>query len=90
MDCFDKFQPLFWTSYNVKQVSLFFYERKFMFFTDAYSMFYVIKYGSLFIMGCYMLLNILTNRLTLFDILTNATATTTKRSKIYLQNTQPS
>ena len=86
----NKCQPLYWTSYKAERVTRSVLGSEVMAFADEFDMKYTIKYDIQSILNKVILLRMLTDSLSLFDVLTKATVTTEKRLMIDLQNVKDS
>lgn len=82
------FQWLFWSLYKAKRVNRSVSGGNFVVYANAFDMFYDINYNFQLITGYFILSTILTDSMSLFDILTKASFTTKKCSKINLLNVQ--
>lgn len=79
-------QPLYWNSYKSKRVTRSVLGSEVMAFADAFDMAYTIKYDLQHIIQNRVRLHMLTDSLSLFDVLTRNHVTTEKRLMIDLKN----
>ena len=82
----NKCQPLYWSSHKSRRSSRSVLGSEVMAFADAFDMAFTIKYDMQMIMKQYIPLNMYTDSLSLFDVLTKSTTTTEKRLMIDLRS----
>lgn len=82
MDKHNRCQPLFWSSHKSKRVSRSVLGSETMAFADAFDMAYVIKYDLQLMLGKVIPISMMTDSLSLFDVITKSTITTERRLMI--------
>lgn len=90
MDKYNKFQPLCWLFNKTKRVTRSVLGSEVMAIDDAFDMTYNVKYDLQAISKQVIHISILTNSLSLFYVLSKATASTEKRLMIDLQSVKDS